>query len=140
VVYLLCFQSFRGTLQNIPEPDVKLVFNTFGIFLIVGRVVTEGVFLFLRICGDMVSTKLEIFGPGVLQSKFVPPGPEYFCANPGVIHVGDRTKVYKCETFGAIEGTSCNAVLPMPMTATRLPLRSVDLSYTAVWIRMPLKL
>lgn len=75
----------------------------------------------------------------MLHSKFVPPGPEYFCANPGVTHVGDRTNVYKCPTFGAMVGTSCKPVLPIPMTATRLPSSLIDLSYTAVCASTPLK-
>lgn len=36
-------------------------------------------------------------------------------------------------------GTTCNPVLPIPITATRFPSSSIELSYTAVWQRRPAK-
>ena len=56
-----------------------------------------------------------------LHSKLAPLGPAWFCANPAVIHVGDRTQVYNLSTLAAIFAVSWMPLLPIPMTATFFP-------------------
>ncbi len=63
-----------------------------------------------------------------LQWKLPPFGPANFCANPAVIHVGDLIQVYNCFTCDAILETICMPLLPLPITATLLPLKSIDSS------------
>jgi hypothetical protein len=42
----------------------------------------------------------------------------------GTTHAGVRWKTLSLPTTGAIDGTTCTPLAPVPMTATRLPATS----------------
>lgn len=58
----------------------------------------------------------------------------------GWIQCAERINCIKCATSGAIEGTSCEAVQPFPMTATFLPSNETLGSHRAEWICGPVKI
>ena len=53
--------------------------------------------------------------------------------------IGVRWKTVRCATFSAMVGMIWTADAPVPMTATRLPVRSTPASQRAVWIVWPAK-
>ena len=57
-------------------------------------------------------------------------GPSSF----GRHQIGVRWKTVRCSTSGAIDGMTCTAEAPVPMTATRLPASSTVGSQRAVCI------
>lgn len=86
------------------------------------RVILESLLLFIGIF-------YPVSQPGrqkilYTHSKFSPFGPAQFCANPAVIHVEDLTQVNSWSTWSAIVAVTWMPLLPMPITATRFPLRS----------------
>ena len=57
----------------------------------------------------------------------------------GVTQIGVRWKTVSSHATLAICGISWTAVAPVPITATRLPVRSAASSHLAVWITSPAK-
>jgi hypothetical protein len=54
----------------------------------------------------------------------MPPGAAYFAPNPAVIQTGDRKNGTNFFTLGWIDGITCTAEDPPPITATVLSVRS----------------
>ena len=52
----------------------------------------------------------------------------------GTIHGGVRWNTVSCAAISAISGTTCTPLAPVPITATRLPVRSTVASHCAVCI------
>ena len=57
----------------------------------------------------------------------------------GITHGGVRWNRCSLPTSGCIAGTTCTAVAPDPISATRLPVRSSPWSQRAVWNALPSK-
>ena len=55
----------------------------------------------------------------------------------GRIQVGERCTEYTCDATLATSGSTCDAVDPVPSTATRAPARSTEWSQFAVCITTP---
>ena len=54
------------------------------------------------------------------------------CSN-GAAQCGERWKIVSDATWSWISGPTCMALAPLPMIATRLPVRSRSSGHSAVW-------
>ena len=58
----------------------------------------------------------------------------------GIVYCGVRWKMVRCPAWSAITGIACTPLEPVPMTATRFPLKSTfSWGQLPVWYRSPSK-
>ena len=76
----------------------------------------------------------------MLEQPLLPLRHVVMIGRAGQSHGGVRWKTVSWATCGAISGTNWKALAPVPITATRLPVRSTSWRQRAEWKAGPAKL